>query len=406
MSTPTPVRLYGREFKRDPYPTYARLRAGGPVHRVEFPSGVVGWLVTGYDAAVRTLSDPRLGKNHALGNDPWRRLAAIMPEPQHSRLQVHLLHQDPPKHTVMRRLVLEALAPRRIAGLRERFEKVAHGMLDEVVGSGAADLVPAFAARFPFAVLGEVIGLPADFRRRFRREWCKVVAPVGPRSPHRATYLGLLDGLEGFIAELIASKRAHPDDADLLTDLVRANDSGTLTDAELASTIFQLLVAGQEPVTNQLTTALVSLLTRPQLLALLRADPGLLAGGVDELFRFDGAFELTTWRFFGQPSELCGVEVPEGDSVIVALDAANRDPAKFADPDTLDLSRSPNPHLAFGYGSHFCAGAALGRLELEIAIGVLIERLPGLRLAVPPDRLEWTQAVLGRGVTALPVRFG
>jgi cytochrome P450 len=399
-----PIHFYGPEIKRDPYPTYDQLRTAGAVHQVRFPSGVLAWLVTGYDAAVATLSDARLGKNHDLGNDDWRKLASIMPEPQHSQLQGHLLHQDPPKHTEMRRLVLDALAVRRVTGLREEFERIAHDLIDDITGTGAADLVASFAARFPFLVLSATIGLPAEYQRRFRREWCKVVAPVGPASPQRAWYVDLLHGLQGYIDDLVEHLRSSTRD-DLLTGLVTAHAEGRLSYDELTSIIFQLLVAGQEPVTNQITTALLALFRHPDQLARLRADPALISSAVEELFRYDGAFELTTWRFFREPTEWFGVQIPAGDSVIVSLGAANRDPAKFADPDSLDFERSPNAHLAFGHGIHFCPGAALGRLELRIAIGALISRLPDLRLDVSAEQLQWINAVLGRGVDHLPVTF-
>ncbi len=404
MDAHGPFPLYGNDFKMDPYPVYAELRDTCPVHRVEFPSGVIGWLVTGYEAARSILGDGRLGKNHALGNDAWRKLAAIMPEPQHSTLQVHLLHQDPPKHTAMRRIVLDAMSPRRVESMRERFTEIAHKLLDEINPAGSADLVQAFTSRFPFLVLSEVIGLPAAYQRRFRLEWCKVVQPVGPRSPHRAAYIGLLEGLQRFIAEVIAHKRASGGD-DLLGNLVRATDAGELTDAELASSIFQLLVAGQEPVTNQIGLALIALTSHPGQFARLRAERKLMPRAVEELLRFDGAFELTTWRFFAEPSSLHGAGIPAGDSVIVSLAAANRDPRRFPDPDDLDLERSPNPHLSFGHGIHFCAGAALARVELEIALNAIFDRLPDLRLAVPASELRWIPAVLGRGTESLPVVF-
>jgi hypothetical protein len=404
MDTSRPFPLYGRDFKRDPYPTYAVLREAGPVHHVEFPSGVRGWVVTGYDAARSTLADPRLGKHHALGNDAWRRLAAIMPEPQHSALQVHLLHQDPPKHTLLRHLVTDAFARRGVDTLRERIEDIAHDLLDGVTGAGEADLVESFAARFPFLVLAEVIGLPTEYRRTFRPEWCTVVQPVGPRSPRRAVYTGLLDGLQRYIGALVVHLQRSGGDG-LLDRLVRAREAGELSEGELHSTIFQLLVAGQEPVTNQIGTALVALLRHPGEFVRLRDDRALLPSAVEELMRFDGAFELTTWRFFRARSDLFGVRIPAGDSVIVSLAAANRDPRRFPDPDVLDLGRTPNPHLGFGHGIHFCAGAALGRAELEVALGAVLERLPHLRLAVPVHQLEWTQAVLGRGVERLPVAF-
>ncbi|PKW16418.1 cytochrome P450 family protein [Saccharopolyspora spinosa] len=397
-----PVPLYGPEYKRDPYPLYTAMREKCPVHRVAFPSGVNAWLVTGYEAAHATLNDRRLGKNHSLGNDGWRALASIMPEPQHSQLQVHLLHQDPPKHTTMRKLVLDAFAPRRVEGMRPRFQEIADALVAEFPASGPLDLVELFAAKFPFLVLAETIGLPRALAGEFRREWGKVVAPVGPKDPRRPEYEHLLHELQTYIADVVADKRETGGD-DLLAGLVTAHAKGLLSREELDSMIFQLLVAGQEPVTNQITTALIALLRHPAQLARLSADPGLLPQAVEELLRYDSAFELTTWRFLAEDADLHGRRVPAGDSIIVSLCAANRDPERFPDADRLDFDRSPNPHLAFGHGIHFCPGAALARAELQIAVGTLLDRLPGFRLAIPEEDLNWVPAVLGRGVSGLPV---
>ncbi|WP_436497402.1 cytochrome P450 family protein [Actinokineospora sp. HUAS TT18] len=404
--TDEPIELFGRDYKRDPWELYRKMRDEGPVHRVLFPSGVKAWLVTGYTAAHEALNDDRLGKHHSRGNAKWRERAAIMPEPQHSQLQVHLLHQDPPKHTSMRRLVTDAFAPRRMEALRPKLQELADALIDAMPSTPevSMDLVACFAARFPFQALAEVIGLPPELASRFKREWGKVVAPVGPTDPRRAEYEGLLRGLQGYIAEVVADRQADPGD-DLLSKLVGAHAAGELSQAELDSMIFQLLVAGQEPVTNQITTAIMALVRHPEKLAVLAADPSLLPQAVDELLRYDSAFELTTWRFFTEDSDLHGTTIPAGDSVIVSLCAANRDERRFADADELDLTRSPNPHLAFGHGIHFCPGAALARLELQIAIGTLIDRLPGLKLAVPEDKIEWVAAVLARGTTTLPVTY-
>ncbi|GAU70174.1 putative cytochrome P450 [Streptomyces sp. NBRC 110611] len=402
---PDPVELYGAEYKRDPYPLYAELRARGPVHRVRFPSGVCAWLVTGYEAAHQALTDARLGKHHSRGNAAWRARASIMPEPQHSQLQVHLLHQDPPRHTALRRLITDAFAPQRVEALRQRFEELAGALLDALPEQGTADLVEAFAARFPFQVLAEVIGLPREFADRFDRDWGKVVQPVGPGDPGRPAYEARLRGLQRYIADLVAHKR-RTHDADLLARLVAAGDDGRISREELDSMIFQLLVAGQEPVTNQITTALVTLLRHPEHLAQLAGRPELLPRAVEELLRYDSAFELTTWRFFAEDADLHGTRIPAGDSVIVSLCAANRDGRRFADPDVLDFDRSPNPHLAFGHGVHFCPGAALARIELQVALGALLRRLPDLRPAVPEEELRWIPAVLARGVDRLPVRYG
>ncbi|MFS8201116.1 cytochrome P450 family protein [Streptomyces sp. CWNU-52B] len=438
-----PIPLYGKAYKTDPFPLYQKLREEGPVHRVAFPSGVNAWLVTGYEAAHSALNDDRLGKNHDLGNAAWRERAAIMPEPQHAQLQAHLLHQDPPKHTVMRKIVTEAFSPRNVEQARSRFEEIAEELLDAALGatasesrddgqdkgpdgsrdgsrdegrgpSGVVDVVGAFAAHYPFRVLAEVIGLPAALAARFDRDWGKVVQPVGPSDPGRPLYEGRLRGLQDYIAEVTEDKRRHPGD-DLLTKLVTACEEGTVTKEERDSIVFQLLVAGQEPVTNQITTALIALLRHPAQLRRLQEamsddggdrDPGLPARAVEELLRYDGAFELTTWRFFAEDADLFGTRIPAGDSVIVSLSAANRDPERFPDADTLDLDRTPNPHLAFGHGIHFCPGAALARTELQIALRALLTRLPGLRLAVDDEDLVWISAVLARGVNELPVAYG
>ncbi|MCF3147336.1 cytochrome P450 family protein [Streptomyces platensis] len=400
-----PVELYGPEYKRDPYPLYAELRERGPVHRVRFPSGVCAWLVTGYEAAHRALTDPRLGKHHSRGNAAWRARASIMPEPQHSQLQVHLLHQDPPRHTALRRLITDAFAPQRVEALRPCFQAMADALLDGLPDSGGTDLVEVFAARFPFQVLAEVIGLPQEFADRFDRDWGKVVQPVGPEDPGRPAYEARLRGLQRYIADLVRHKRAESGE-DLLSRLVAARDTGQLGQEELDSMVFQLLVAGQEPVTNQITTALVTLLRHPAQLTALAARPELLPHAVEELLRHDSAFELTTWRFFAEDTELYGTRIPAGDSVIVSLSAANRDDRQFPDADALHFDRTPNPHLAFGHGIHFCPGAALARIELQVALGTLLRRLPELRLAVPEDQLAWTPAVLARGVGRLPVTYG
>ncbi|MFI2262676.1 cytochrome P450 [Streptomyces tubercidicus] len=404
-SSSEPVELYGPEYKRNPYPLYAELRERGPVHRVRFPSGVHAWLITGYEAAHRALTDPRLGKHHSRGNAAWRARASIMPEPQHSQLQVHLLHQDPPRHTALRRLITDAFAPQRVEALRPRFQEMADALLDGLPDSGGTDLVERFAARFPFQVLAEVIGLPPEFADRFDRDWGKVVQPVGPEDPGRPAYEARLRGLQQYIADLVRHKRAEGGE-DLLSRLVAARDADQIGKEELDSMVFQLLVAGQEPVTNQITTALVTLLRHPAHLAELAARPELLPRAVDELLRHDSAFELTTWRFFAEDTELYGTRIPAGDSVIVSLSAANRDARQFPDADALHFDRTPNPHLAFGHGIHFCPGATLARIELQVALGTLLRRLPELRFAVPEDELEWTPAVLARGVLRLPVTYG
>lgn len=410
------IPLRGDDYHRDPHTLFEQLLETGPVHPVAFPA-VDAWLVTGYDAAVRALNDERLGKNHTRANANWHAKASIMPEPQHSQLQVHLLHQDPPRHTVMRALVAEAFTPRRSEALRGPVRGHVRDLLDELAarsgagtrtadGHATADLVADFAALLPFRVLVDAIGLPADLAARFDPTWGGVVSPVGPDHPGRAHYEGLLHGLQGFIADVVAAFSGGAGDRDtLLARLVAAHEDGTLAREELDSIIFQLLAAGQEPVTNQIAMAVLTLLRHPDALEHLRANPDGIDRAVEELLRFESAFGLTTWRFFLEDSDLEGTRVPGGDSVIVSLLAANRDPAKFTCPHALDLDRSPNPHLAFGHGIHFCPGAPLARIQLQEALTAILRRLPGLRLGCDEADLEFLHAALSRGVRALPIEF-
>ncbi|MDP0398420.1 cytochrome P450 [Tsukamurella strandjordii] len=403
--TPPRVPRHGDAYYRAPHTVFDELTAAGPVHPVDFPA-VHAWLVTGYDAAVAALTDERLGKDHSRGNANWRARASVMAEPQHSRLQAHLLHQDPPRHTVMRALVTGAFTARRSEQQRPSIARHVRALIDGLPASGTVDLVARFAAKLPLLALADAIGLPPHHVDRFDPAWGGVVAPVGPDDPRRPRYEELLRGLEGFIADVMDHFADGGGDPEcLLARLVAAEQAGEIDRDELRSMIFQLLAAGQDPVTNQLALSVLALLQHPDQLADLRAHPDRIATAVEELLRRESAFVLTTWRFFDRDTEYGGHTVPAGDSVIVSLMAANRDPARFACPHAVDLQRSPNPHLAFGHGAHYCPAAALARIELQEALTALVSRLDGLRLACTVDDLEYFHAPLARGIRSLPVTY-
>lgn len=399
------VELYGDEYFRDPHPLFARLREQGPVHPVRFPT-IDAWLVTGYDAAVAALGDERLGKNHDRGNAYWRAHASIMPEPQHSRLQAHLLHQDPPRHTAMRALIADAFTARRSEALRPRVRAHVSALLDALPPRGPVDLIESLAAPLPFLVLADAIGLPPALAARFDPAWRGVVAPVGPSDPRRRRYESLLRGLETYIDDVVAAFTGREDNDDtVLGRLVEAHDRSGLSRDELTSMIFQLLAAGQDPVTNQIGMAVLTLLRHPADMEWLRSEPAGTDRAVEELFRYESAFSQTTWRFFAEDTEYGGCPVRAGDSVIVSLLAANRDPDEFDDPADLDLRRSPNPHLAFGYGIHFCPGAQLARIQVQESVRQILRRLDRLRPAFAEEELRFLHGALARGVVALPVDY-
>jgi hypothetical protein len=398
------IPLFDDSFKQNPNSIYRRLLERSPIHYVLFPSGVRGWLVTGYDAAIQTLTHPDIGKNHALGNSRWRALASIMPEPQHSQLQAHLLHQDPPKHTVMRSLITPTFAASRIEGFRHRITGHVNQLLDTICEKGHADLIKEFAAKLSWLVLSEVVGLSDSLRDQFKSKWCRAVLPAAPNDPDRHAYIGTLVELQTYIENVIALSRGG-DGASLVVQLISAHDAGKLSYNELTSMLFQLLVAGQEPVTNQIGSAVLELLRHPDQMQRLIKAQKIDANALNELLRFNSAFELSTWRFFPKTTNLFGVSIPAGDSVIVSINAANRDPKRFQCPHKLDLGRPNNAPLTFGHDHHYCPAASLVRLELEVSLQQILKRLPNLRLSCPPQELKWTNAVQARGLCKLPVTF-
>lgn len=402
------VRLDGADYHRDPYDLFREFTSAGEVHPIQFPA-IHAWLVTGHDAARAACTDPRLGKDHGRANPYFLAHGSIMPEPQHSQLQVHLLHVDGERHQRMRQLVASPLSARRTESLRVQIRSDVNDLIDNFpdprTGPVTVDLVADFTAPLPLLALARAIGLPPALRDKFDRAWGTVVAPVGPQHPERPLYEQRLHELQNYIAEIVTTVGSSDDDRSILAAVIRASDAGVITTHERDSMIFQLLVAGQDPVSAQLQLCLLDLFSDPDLVTRLRRYPADLPRAVEELLRHDSAFSLTTWRFLDQPADLFGTQVPAGDSVIVALGAANRDPRVFADPDKVDIDRDPNPHLAFGFGAHACPGAALARIEICEALHALLTRLPGLDIPVRRDDLQWSPAPLTRAVASLPATY-
>lgn len=246
----------------------------------------------------------------------------------------------------------------------------------------------------------ELLGVPAQRRAEFH-DWSSVILTGILAGPDMLAAAGT--AMVSYLRELVAAKRAEPSD-DLLSALVAVPDAADrLSEDELTSMAFLILVAGHETTVNLIGNGMLALLTHPEQLALLRAQPDRLPAAIEELLRFDGALQVTTLRWTTEPVDIGGVTIPGGAIVVPGLLAANRDPASISQPDTLDITRTDNPHLAFGHGIHHCLGAPLARLEGRIALGSLLARFPGLRLAVPPEQLTWRPSVLMHGLTTLPV---
>lgn len=381
-----------------PHPRYAQLREAGAPVRVRMPYGGVAWLVTRYADARTVLADRRFSRAAAAGRDvPRARPPMDSPE--------MLISMDPPDHSRLRTLVAKEFTARRIEALRPRVREIVHSLLDALIAAGRpGDLAAALNWPLPVTVICELLGVPAADHERFRA-WTEMTLAMGADT-NAEDIVAARDGLNAYLAKLIAQRRAEPAD-DLLSGLVAArDDADRLSEDELVRLSATLLISGHETTANQLGNFVFLLLSDRARWARLVADPDLVPAAVEELLRFTPmAASVDFARVAVTDVELGGGRIAAGDAVLVALHAANRDRDVFDAPDELDLCRAHNPHVAFGHGVHHCLGAPLARMELQVALSALLSRLPTLRLAVPAHEVPWRTDRLVRGVLALPVTW-
>ncbi|MFJ1541021.1 cytochrome P450 [Micromonospora chalcea] len=386
------------EGRVDPYPTYERLRAHGPLVQ----AGSV-FVVTGYAEADAMLRDARFGVLDDALRDQfmpgWRDSPAIL------SISRSMLRTNPPDHSRMRRLAAGAFTPRRIAAMRDVVRAQADELIDAMLAAeGPVDFMAAFAYPLPVGVICALLGVPAADRPLFRRWATDLTGVLEPEIT--ADELAVADRgaaeLRAYFTELVAARRRAPAD-DLTTALVQAHDGGDrLSGDELLANLIVLLVAGFETTTNLLGNGLVALLEHPRAAAALAEHPEFAPGYVDELLRYDSPVQLTS-RTSTAPSRYGDVDLPPESWVIVMLGAANRDPRRYPDPARFDPWRPQVHPLSFGAGPHYCLGAALARLEAQVAFPLLLRRLPGLAVAGRPERRV---RLTLRGHATLPVRVG
>jgi cytochrome P450 len=394
MTAPgTAVEYLGAEYFQDPDSVHARLRAERPTAAVIMPGGMPAWLVTDYADARAALADPRLRKNPP----GWRPGADSM----FAALELHMLDSDPPDHERLRRLVNKAFTMRHVELLRPRIAAITAGLLDDMSTQREVDLLASFAFPLPVTVICELLGVPVADREDFRAWSATIVSNTATPAEYQSDGTAMIR----YFTALLAAKRHEPAD-DLLSALITARDQGDrLSENELVSMAFLLLVAGHETTVNLIGNGMLALLLNPGQLARLRDDPTLLSGAVEELLRYVNPVNNATLRFACEPVEIGGARIGRGEVVLVSLSGANRDPSRYAAPDRLDFGRDTSGHLAFGYGIHYCLGAPLARLEAEIAFGGLLARFGSMRLAVPAESLRWRPSTLIHGLEALPVRL-
>lgn len=383
---------------------YARLRSVEPVHYHEF-QGTPRWSLLRYDDVAAAFCDPRL--------TPVRIPEEIVHNLRHSGrrdfenlgrvIASILILKDGADHTRLRRLVSRAFTPRMVERVANRVEALVGELLDPYHGRDSMELIEDFAVPFPVTVIGELLGVPTDVRHRLK-QWSADFAPLLDRTLGAEGLVAAAAACTGFarlFGPLFEARRHEPRE-DLVSALVAVADQGdgTLDEEELLATCLLLLVAGHETTTNLIANGLLNLLRHPAELSWLRRNPHAMGSGVEELLRWEGPL-MRLVRHTREEVEIRGVTIPAGCFVDLVVASANRDPERFAEPNRLDLQRPDNRHLAFGFGAHFCLGAALARLEARIALRALIERFPTMKLRV--DEVDWRPGTVFRSLRALPL---
>ncbi|MEU9701478.1 cytochrome P450 [Streptomyces sp. NPDC047981] len=397
-----PFDPWSPDFIADPYPAYAELRAAGRAH---WYGPTRQWLIPHYEDVSALLRDRRLGRTytHRFTHEEFGRTAPpAAHEPFHTLNDHGLLDLEAADHTRIRRLVSKAFTPRTVENLAPTVRRLASGLVAGLVEQGGGDLLADVAEPLPVAVIAEMLGVPEeDEERRMLRPWSADICGMFELNPSEETarraVRASLD-FSAYLRELIARRRKAPGE-DLISALVGVEE---LTEQEVVSTCVLLLNAGHEATVNTTVNGWWTLLRHPEQLAALRADPaGLLSTAVEEILRYDTPLQMFE-RWVLDDIEVGDVTIPRGSEVALLFGSANRDPARFADPDVLDLSRTENPHITFGAGIHYCLGAPLARLELTTLFAEVLRQAPTLRLAAQP---EWNPGYVIRGVPELLVEL-
>ncbi|WP_245872221.1 cytochrome P450 [Streptomyces alboverticillatus] len=386
-----------RENYFNPPASTRELRKKEPIARMTFADGHLGWLVTGYSAARAVLADPRFSARGELKHPPVPRAATLEESP--AAPPGMFIQHDDPEHQRYRKLLTGQFTVRRMRLLTEWIEKTTNEHLDAMQSQGSpADLFEHFALPLPSLVICELLGVPYADREKFQHDTA-VWSSFG-RSTEEVT--GAFVSLGAYLHRLVTLKRSEPAE-DILSGLIAADPS--LTDEELTSIAFLLLVAGHETTANQIGLGLLALFENPAQLAALRADRSLVDGAVEELLRYLSIVHHGPTRAALEDVEVEGVAIKADEVVMVSLAAANRDPARFTDPERLDVTRNATGHLAFGHGIHQCLGQQLARIELRVGLTALLDRFPGLRPAVPAHEVPLRHDMQVYGVYELPVAW-
>jgi cytochrome P450 len=381
----------------EPDPVYAALRADSPVCPVTTHSGRRAWLVTRYEDAKRALTEPRFTRGGTLDEQTVQAMGVAGPVDRTA-----LIYADPPVLTESRRLIAHHFNARRIESLRPRAQQIVDELLARMIEDGGpVDLLERFARPLPMRIICELLGIPSAESDRIR-ECVELLMSVEGRNGDDVREAFVF--LYGYLGRHVELLRGNPAD-DLISELITSDQTDQpLTDGELVSLAMLLFVTGHETTMTQIVNSCLVLMQSDQK-HLLQERPELIGSCVEELLRFVPLGHAGLPFAVGEDLEFAGVRMRQGDLVFVSKLSANRDESAFTTADTLDITRDPNKHLAFSHGPHYCLGASLARMEMQVAIGSLFTRLPGVRLAVDVAELNWRVGSIQRGPEALPVTW-
>jgi cytochrome P450 len=385
----------------DPYPLYRRLRTEAPVHWDPF---LHVWVVTRYPDVVHVLNEfsanrtPTPEHLAAMGLSGLSPIAEVMVK--------QMLFLDAPPHTRIRSLAARAFTPRRVEALRTHIQEIADRLIEAVLPLGHIDLIRDLGEPLPCIVAAELLGVPSEHfgqLKTWSQDFAEMLGNFQHNPEHAPRIAKSVEAMTAYFRQALADQRGQPPRG-LIGDLMNAEvDGDRLTDDEIIANVIVTMVGGQETTTNLIGNGMLALLRHRDQLERLRDDPALVPSAVEELLRYDCPSQQTA-RLAPDDVVLGGKTIRKRQAVIAVMAAANRDPQRFPDPDRLDLGRRDNRHVAFGWGPHFCFGAALARIEGQVAFETLLRRLPNIQLA--PGSLGWRTNLGLRGLTALPLTFG
>jgi cytochrome P450 len=402
MSNSLEVDITGPAFKVNPYPAFAALRTYDPVHLLSSEAEQNTWLVTRYADVDFVLRDERFIKDKdkmLVREGPYHQ-----PESSEDLFALGMSKFDPPDHTRLRLLVNPFFAPREIERWRPRIQQIADALIDGVQTKERMDLIEEFAFPLPLTVILEMLGVPVEDSQTLH-EWTRAIVDALD-DPIAFQQVGAqLNDYHAYLVDLVERKHKAPAD-DLLSKWLQGNGEGDrLSDREMVVMVFLLIMAGYQTTGTMISNGMLALMTHPQQMDLLKNSPEFGKMAVEEFLRYQSPLMLGTFSWAREDIELGGKLIRCGDLVLVSLASANRDSAAFHAPDTLDITRQENTHLAFSRGAHYCLGAPLARLEGHIAFSTLLRRLPAIRLQISPDALVWRPGAMIQGLQHLPVTF-